>query len=63
MRAGVATSVDKDGNVVSARLMGSPDQCCQLDWPYHRWCILPFPHDGEHEYNLERTGRLLFAEE
>lgn len=53
-------AVDKDGNVISARLMGNADQCLEVDWPYHRWCTLPFPHDGEHEYNFERTGRILF---
>ena len=56
-------AMDSSGEVTYARLMGRADQCLVVDWPYHRWCTLPFPHDGEHEYNFERTGRKLFEEE
>jgi hypothetical protein len=38
----------------SARLMGGPNDCFVLDTPYFRWCMLPYPHDGEHQYNRER---------
>jgi hypothetical protein len=54
--------VGPDGEVVGARLMGNPGECLAIDWPYHRWCTLPYPHDGDHEYNFEKTDRLLFEE-
>lgn len=55
-------AMDALGNVTGARLMGGPDQCLVVDWPWHRWCVLPYPHDGEHEYNFENTGRILFED-
>jgi hypothetical protein len=63
MLAGISSVTDTHGNIVSARLMGSPDECLAIDWPYHRWCTLPHQHDGDHEYNFEKTGRLIFQEE
>jgi hypothetical protein len=52
--------VGPNGEVVGARLMGNPDQCLAIDWPYHRWCGRSWPHDGDHEYLQEPTTRILF---
>lgn len=62
VKAGISMAVDANGNVISARLMGGLDECLSIDWPYHRWCVLPYPHDGEHEYNFPPTERILFEE-
>jgi len=51
---GFAIGYGADGKV-HARLMGGPDQCLALDdLPYYRWCVLPYPHEGEHQYNRTR---------
>lgn len=54
MQAGISMSVGPDGAVLSARLMGGPDQCLVVDWPYERWCMREWPHDGDHEWNRDR---------
>lgn len=51
MKPGISAGVDKDWNVRSARLMGDPGQCLQLELPLtdqSRWCTLPWPHEGDH---------------
>jgi hypothetical protein len=48
--AGVSMAMDKQGRVIVARLMGRPDQCLQLDEGFEHWCVLPYPHEGEHDF-------------
>jgi hypothetical protein len=47
---GVAMSMDGQGRVMATRLMGPPDQCLQFDENMEHWCILPYPHEGEHDF-------------
>jgi hypothetical protein len=53
MPAGVAMSFDGQGNIMSARLMGGPDQCLDVNLATGSWCVLPYPHEGAHVYRDE----------
>jgi hypothetical protein len=56
MKAGVAMGIDRDGTIISARLMGGVDQCLDIQMPWDgiaepRWCVLPYPHEGDHDFS------------